>query len=465
MTRAVEVLYTRAERLAQRRETLVAAVFAGCRRAVSGVRCGKPLVISDESRHVRRGDKYAAPSKETAVKEKSATVLDQVTAEQLVQRARELVPTLRERARRAEQQRRVPEETVREMQKAGLFRVLQARRYGGYEMDPEVFCDIQMTLAQGCMSTAWIYGVIAVHNWQMALLDDRASQDVWRDDTSVLIASSYMPKGQVQRVEGGFRFSGRWGYSSGVDHCQWVLLGGLVPPVDGASAPEYRTFLVPRSDFEVIDTWDTMGLRATGSHDVVVNDAFVPEYRTHKSADGFAGTSPGLSVNTAPLYRLPFGQIFVRAVSSSSIGALSGALQSFREFATARVGDMGTRTADQGPAQLAVAETSVAIDEMTLVLKRNFAELMACIREGTPLDIERRLHFRLQAAMVVDRCAALVYRLFVTCGARGMFNDNPIVRHFLDIHSGRTHYANNPDLFGRNYGGVLLGRDNTDFFI
>lgn len=399
------------------------------------------------------------------MKTKQATVLEQPSAAVLVQRARDLLPALRERARRAEQQRRVPEETVREMQQAGLFRVLQARRYGGYEMDPEVFYDIQMALAQGCMSTAWIYGVIAVHNWQMALLDDRASQDVWRADTSVLIASSYMPKGQVQRVDGGFRFCGRWGYSSGVDHCQWVLFGGLVPAADGQGAPEYRTFLVPRADFEVLDTWDTMGLRGTGSHDVVVKDAFVPEYRTHNSADGFAGTSPGLAINTAPLYRLPFGQIFVRAVSSSSIGALTGALQSYREFASARVGDMGTRTAEQGPTQLAAAETAVAIDEMTLVLKRNFGELMRAAREGRGLDIETRLHYRLQAAMVVERCAQLVYRLFVTCGARGMFNDNPIVRHFLDIHSGRTHYANNPDLFGRNYGGVLLGRDNTDFFI
>lgn len=390
--------------------------------------------------------------------------IEHISAAELVQRARDLLPELEACARQTAQQRRVPEAIVRKMQAAGLFRVLQARRYGGYEMDPEVFYDVQMTLAQACMSTAWIYGVIAVHNWQMALFDDRASQDVWRDDRSVLISSSYMPKGQVQRVPGGFRFSGRWGYSSGVDHCQWALLGGLVPSATGG-APEYRTFLVPRGDFEVLDTWDTMGLRGTGSHDVVVHEAFVPEYRTHKSADGFAGTSPGLAVNDAPLFRLPFGQIFVRAVSSSSIGALEGALQSFREFARTRVGDMGTRTAEQAVVQTAVAETAVAIDEMKLVLRRNFAEMQAGIRRQQPLDIETRLHYRCQAALVSERCAQLVYRLFTASGARGLFNDSPLVRHFLDIHAGRSHYANNPDTFERNYGGVLLGRDNTDFFI
>lgn len=388
-----------------------------------------------------------------------------VSADALVQRARALVPVLAQRARRAEEQRRVPAETVADLQQAGLFRVLQSRRHGGYEMDPQVFYDIQMTLAEGCMSTAWIYGVIAVHNWQMALLDERASEEVWAKDDSVLIASSYMPKGEVKRVPGGFRFSGRWGYSSGVDHCQWVLLGGMVPPEDGKGAPDYRTFLVPRSDFQVLDTWDTMGLRATGSHDVVVKDAFVPEYRTHRSADGFAGTSPGLRVNPAPLYRLPFGQIFVRAVSSSAIGALQGALNTYLGFASTRVGDMGTRTAEQGAVQVAVAQTAVALDEMKLVLRRNFDVLLDRIRRGQPLEIQDRLHYRCQAAMVVDRCAHHVSQLMSASGARGLFNDYPLVRHFLDINAGRTHYANNPDLFSRNYGSVLLGRDNADFFI
>ncbi|WP_436278866.1 flavin-dependent monooxygenase [Solimonas aquatica] len=387
------------------------------------------------------------------------------TPQLLLQRARALLPALSQRAEQAARQRRVPEQTVEDLRRAGLFRVLQARRYGGYEMPPEVFYEIQMTLARACMSTAWIYGVIAVHNWQMALLDDRASQEVWARDPSALIASSYMPKGQVTRVDGGFRFSGRWGYSSGIDHCQWVLLGGLVPALREGEPPEYRTFLLPRRDIEVLDTWDTMGLRATGSHDVLVRDAFVPEHRTHRSADGFAGTSPGLAINSAPLYRLPFGQIFVRAVSSSAIGALQGALEVFRDFAGERVGDMGTRTAEQGSVQVAVAETAAAIDEMKLVLQRNFAQLMDAAERGVAMDIETRLHYRYQAASVVERCAQLVYRLFVSSGARGLFNDNPLVRHFLDIHAGRTHYANNPDLFARNYGGVLLGRANTDFFI
>lgn len=388
-----------------------------------------------------------------------------ISPETLVQRARELVPVLAERAPKAEASRSIPKETIADLQKAGLFEILKPKQYGGYEMDPQVFYEVCMTLAEGCMSTAWIYGVIGVHNWQIALFDPRAAQDVFGKDPSTLIASTYMPKGQVKKAEGGFRFSGRWGFSSGIDHAEWVFLGGLVFGDDPKQPPEYRTFLLPKSDYEVVDTWNVMGLKGTGSKDVVVKDVFVPEYRTHKAQDGFLGTNPGRDTFPAPLYKMPFGQIFVRAVSSAAIGGLQGAVNSFRDWGKAWMGNMGVKTADQGPAQMAVAESLAAIDEMKLVLNRNFDVLMDAARNGRQVEIERRLQYRFQAAQVVERCAQHAYQILSACGGRGIFNDFPVVRHFLDIHAARAHYANNPDLFGKNFGGVMLGRENTDFFI
>ncbi len=392
------------------------------------------------------------------------TVTELVTSEVLLSRAREMVPRLQARARQTEELRRLPDETVAEMREAGFFRVLQPKLYGGYEMDPQVFYDVCMTLAEGCMSTAWVYGVVGVHNWQIALFDPRAAADVWGQDTDVRIASTYMPKGQVKPVDGGFRFSGRWGFSSGIDHCDWVFLGGLI--FSEGQPPEYRTFLLPKSDFEVIDTWHTMGLKGTGSKDIVVKDVFVPEYRTHKASDGFMGTNPGRETFTADLYKLPFGQIFVRAVSSAAIGGLQGALNTFLEFAKVRVGDMGNKTSDQAPAQLAASDTAISIDEMKLVLHRNFDVLMGKIRAKQPLDdVQQRLHFRTQAAQVVERSARHAYQLFSACGGRGIFVDFPLHRYMLDIMAARGHYANNPEQFGRNYGGVMLGKENADFFI
>ena len=388
-----------------------------------------------------------------------------ISPEVLVQRARELVPVLAERAAKAEGARSIPKETIADMQKAGLFDVLKPKKYGGYEMDPQVFYDVCMTLAEGCMSTAWVYGVIGVHNWQIALFDPRAAEDVFGKNHQTLIASTYMPKGQVVPVEGGFKFSGRWGFSSGIDHADWVFLGGLIFSKDPKVPPEYRTFLIPKSDFEIVDTWHVMGLKATGSKDVVVKEVFVPEYRTHKASDGFMGTNPGREVFNSPLYKLPFGQIFVRAVSSAAIGALQGAVNAFRDWGKAWMGNMGVKTAEQGPAQMAVADILVGIDEMKLVLNRNFDVLMDAARSGKAVDVEKRLQFRYQAAQVVDRCAKLSYQLLSACGGRGIFSDFPVVRHFQDIHAARAHYANNPDQFGKNFGGVMLGRDNTDFFI
>ncbi|AOL07048.1 MULTISPECIES: acyl-CoA dehydrogenase family protein [Burkholderia] len=384
----------------------------------------------------------------------------------LIARAEALAPTLAGRAAQADAQGRIPAETIADMQAAGFFKVLQPKRYGGYELDPQAFFDIQMALARGCMSTAWVYGVVGVHNWQLALFDERAQQDVWGNDPATLIASTYMPVGRVTPVDGGFRLSGHWKFSSGSELCEWVFLGALVPAAVAGQPPEYRTFLLPKSDYRIQQDWDVLGLRATGSHDIVVDDVFVPAYRTHKAIDGMRGTSPGLAVNDAPLFRLPFAQIFVRAVCTSCIGALQGALDDFTGYAATRVSaNSGAKTTDDPGAQSACANAAVAIDEMQVLLKRNFAELMASVTGGPAVSIERRVHFRYQSAQVAERCAQAANALLRYAGGNGIYHRNPLVRRFLDLHAARAHYANNVDRFGQNLGAVMLGRENTDFFI
>nr|WP_241022324.1 flavin-dependent monooxygenase [Burkholderia sp. Ac-20353] len=384
----------------------------------------------------------------------------------LIARAEELAPALAGRAAQAEAQGRIPAETVADLQAAGFFKVLQPKRYGGHELDPQTFFDIQMALARGCMSTAWVYGVVGVHNWQLALFDKQAQQDVWGDDPATLIASTYMPVGRVTPVDGGFRLSGHWKFSSGSELCDWVFLGALVPPAKAGEPPEYRTFLLPKRDYRIERDWDVLGLRATGSHDIVVDDVFVPAYRTHKAVDGMMGTSPGLAINDAPLFRLPFAQIFVRAVCTSCIGALQGALDDFTSYAATRIStNSGTKTTDDPGAQGACANAAVAIDEMRVLLRRNFAELMAAANGGPAVSIERRVHFRYQSAQVAERCAQAANALLRYAGGNGIYHRNPLVRRFLDLHAARAHYANNVDRFGQNLGAVMLGRDNTDFFI
>jgi 3-hydroxy-9,10-secoandrosta-1,3,5(10)-triene-9,17-dione monooxygenase len=388
------------------------------------------------------------------------------SSEELLGRARELAPALAARVPETDRLRRLPDETVADLQAAGFFRMLQPARWGGYESDPKAFFDVQATIAAACPSTAWVLGVVTVHDWQLALFPEEAQTEVWGDDPRTLISSSYAPTGKIVRAEGGYRVSGRWSFSSGCDHCRWVFLGGMVPPEAEGKPPEMRTFLLPRRDYTIDDTWHVAGLKGTGSKDIVVEDAFVPEHRTHKLIDGFKRRSPGNAVNTAPLFRLPFGQIFVRSVSTTTLGIAQGALDAYRAIAAKRVaaGD-GSKVAEESAAQLVCADAAATIDEVRLVLRRNMDEMMALARAGEDIPLELRVAFRADSSRAVVRCLAVVDALFAQSGGRAIFLTSPMLRFFLDAHAARAHYANGPDKPSRNLGGVLLGLKNQDFFL
>lgn len=385
------------------------------------------------------------------------------TEDEMRARARALVPLLREKSDEGERLRRVPDTVMAAMKDAGLFRILQPKRWGGYEMHPNVYYDVLMTLGEGDMSAAWCYGVIGCHPWQMALFDDRAQAEVWGEDTSTLISSTYMIQGDARPVEGGYIFNGRWRFSSGCEHCGWIFLGGEVGR--GSGNMDMRTFLLPRADYEIVDTWDTLGLRGTGSHDIVVKDAFVPEHRTHLFMDGVMCNSPGNAVNTHGLYRMPFPQVFIRAVSTSSIGGLQAMLDAFVNYAAKRTTVTGARTAEDGTAQLLCAETASAIDEMKLVLHRNIDVMYDIACAGGYTEMSDRFKFRYQSAEVPERCANLAQRLFKAGGGAAVFSTLPFARILADLHTGRAHAANQADSIGRNWGAVMLGLENTDYWI
>ena len=185
---------------------------------------------------------------------------------ELLESARQMIPALKARAEQADRDQKVPVETVADMQEAGLFRAMQPKRFGGFELDPRGFFEIQMALAEGCMSTAWIYGVMGVHPWQLARYPLQAQEDVWGENPDPVVGSTYMPVAKVTPVEGGYRISGRWGFSSGSEHCSWTLLGGIIPPDANGEGVEHGTFLVPASDYRIERNWDVLGLRGTGSH-------------------------------------------------------------------------------------------------------------------------------------------------------------------------------------------------------
>ena len=376
-------------------------------------------------------------------------------------------PTLRERNEKADADRVIPDETIREFKDAGFFRMMQPKRWGGYECHPIEFFDAAIEVASACPSTAWVLGVVAVHNWQLALFPEQAQKDVWESENGLdtLTASSYMPVGKVTHADGGYRLSGKWGFSSGSDHCQWTFLGAYAPKEEGKPQDMF-TLLVPRSDYELVDDWFVSGLKGTGSKSVVVDDAFVPEHRVHRMSDAYRLQSPGNETNPSPLYRVPFGQLFTRTVATPAIGMLQGALEAYVELNKSRKGRADGKKAADDPYNLETcARATLAMREVRALLRNDWNEMMAKAEAGERIEIEDRVAYRANAGAATDRMVKALDDLFMASGGSAIFLDQDIQRFFQDIHGARAHHANNPLKTQRNYGGLMMGEQTTDFFL
>ncbi len=389
------------------------------------------------------------------------------SAEELVARARAMIPVLKQRARKCVRDRNVSAETIADMQAAGFFRILQPRRYGGYEMHPNVFFEVQKALAEGCMSTGWMYGVVGCHPYEMALFHDEAQAEVWGDDPSMLVSSTYQPVGKVTHVDGGFRLSGRWGFSTGSVHCGWVLLGAFCPPKDDGTPMEMRTFLLPRSDYTIDeDAWHTFGLQGTGSHDIIVDDVFVPDYRTHKSSDGFLCQNPGQAVNDGPLYRLPWAQVFVRSVSTAAFGGAQAAINAGLAIMQDRISTNTGKASKADPMLHAAIMAAIAEKaEMETTLRLTMDELLGYAERGEAIPMEKRTFFAYQSSTVVRRLADLVDDIVKQLGGRAIYMTSDILQPWLDLHAGRAHVANDPNNRTSEAVWVMLGADPLNPFV
>lgn len=352
--------------------------------------------------------------------------------------------------------RQVPSESIDLLKEAGFMRSLLPQKWGGLEATPQEFFAAHMEIAEQDMSTAWVAGIIAVHAFQLAIMAEQAREDVYSAGPDTLISSSYNPVGgKVEICDGGVMLSGRWGWSSGSAHCTWILLGAIVP------GEGYRTFLVPRSDFEIEDTWFVYGLQATGSNDIVIGDpVFVPDHRTHKQMDGFACKNE----QENPMYSIPWAQMFIRVVSTPAIGAVKHAVNLFAGNAGSSSTDPTKMMSDPDITQR-VAESINDADEAETMMFRNFDQMMMAVSTGQEIPLIDRARYRYQAGIVIDRMIGAIDRLFNVAGGRSVYKEAAIQDIWRDIHIARAHVANNPISFARNLGGMTLGAENVDVFL
>jgi 3-hydroxy-9,10-secoandrosta-1,3,5(10)-triene-9,17-dione monooxygenase len=363
--------------------------------------------------------------------------------------ARTLAPALAERTK-SEAQRQLPDDTVRDLRAGGFLRALQPRCHGGLELSFPEFFETVMELGAGCMSTGWT-SVVLNSAWLVAGFADEAQRDAWADQPDAVVGSVLAPSPEVRRVRGGYRISGRWPFSSGIVHADWQIVGGL--DLTGGP-PGVTLFLLPRSDLDVEDDWNSLGLRATGSATAVANDAFVPAHR----CAALAGFRRGHADAASPLYRLPLGAFFPPSLAAPVVGAARAACEEWGRWTADRTIRGGSqRAAAEVPTQIRLAEAAAEVDAASLLLRRDVQEAWRVAARGDGFSERQRARGRRDGAYAVGLCVSALDRLFAASGGRGVAAPDGIQRAWRDAHTAAGHIAFRWDEAATVAGRVELG--------
>ncbi|MCV7314508.1 flavin-dependent monooxygenase [Mycolicibacillus parakoreensis] len=384
------------------------------------------------------------------------TSIQQRDAQSVLAGVDELLPQLRERAQETEDLRHVHDDNIKALQDVGFFTLLQPEQWGGLQCDPALFFEAVRRLASACGSTGWVASIIGVHNWHLALFDQKAQEEVWGADPHTRVSSSYAPMGAGTVVEGkdGYLVSGAWNWSSGCDHATWAFLGG--PVIKDGRPVDFGSFLIPIDEYEIEDVWHVVGLRGTGSNTIHVKDVFVPKHRflSYKAMNDH--TAGGYATNTAPLYKMPWGTVHPTTISAPIVGMAYGAYDAHVEHQGKRVraAYAGEKTKDDPFAKVRIAEAASDIDAAWRQLIGNVAEEYALLVDGEEIPFALRARARRDQVRATGRAIASIDRLFEASGATALANDAPVQRFWRDAHAGRVHAANDPE---RAY--VIFGND------
>jgi 3-hydroxy-9,10-secoandrosta-1,3,5(10)-triene-9,17-dione monooxygenase len=376
----------------------------------------------------------------------------------MVARAEALIPQLSARASRTEELRRLPPETERDLHEAGLFRIVQPKRVGGSEFDYVALVDCADAIGRADASVAWNLANLASHHWMLGMFDKRAQDLVWKDPNALIASSFIFPAGRARKVDGGYLLRGSWPFSSGVDSSDWNMLASVVSSDDEADGIRYRIFLLNKNNYRIRDTWNATGLRGTGSNDVDVKDAYVPEEMTLAVSDLDGGPTPGSVVNPNALYALPVFSLFPFVLSGVALGNAQACLDDYAGIARHRASTYNrAKIGDLQSTQIKIAEASAKIDAARLIMRSTCIEAMADARRGDVPDTAVKTRLRRDGAFSVNLCTEAVSLLFAASGARGLSTAGALQRQFRDAHAINSHLAFNFDSAGTNYGRVALG--------
>src|SRR5689334_5493003 len=354
---------------------------------------------------------------------------------------------LRDQAAEAERIGRLTDDTVKLMKGAGLIRLLQTKQYLGFEVHPREFGETVMATAALDPAAGWINGVVGVHPYQLAYADPRVADEVWADDVDTWVASPYAPQGVAKPVDGGYLFNGRWQFSSGTDACDWIFLGAMLGDTDGKPLmpPQMLHMILPRQDYEIVeDSWDVVGLRGTGSKDVIVKDAFVPSYRTMDAMKVMDGTAQREAGMTDTLYLMPWSTMFPLGISAATIGIAEGALAAALDYQRQRVNSSGVAIKDDPYVMYAIGEAAADINAARQELLANADRIYDMVDAGAEVPFEVRAAGRRTQVRAVWRAVSAVDEIFARCGGNAARMDKPLQRFWRDVHVGQAHAIHVP---------------------
>ena len=364
-----------------------------------------------------------------------------VDPDEILARARSLVPALRSRAAETEKAREVPSDTMDDLRRLGLMRLLQPRRFGGLQSSVPLFSRVVEELAYGCASSAWVYAVFGEHAWIIASMPEQAQIDVWGRDPQAVASSSLVPRAVATRVSGGYRLSGRYPFSSGCGRAQWAIVGTL----GEQRGEDERYMLVPLSDIEIVDDWDVLGLRGTGSKTLALHDVFVPEHRTVLLNDLLRGTTPGRLVHPDyPLVGAP--RLYLCIYSQVPVAITLGhrALDAVATTLRTRLARAARKVAESEVVQLKLAQSAAEIESATLIFRARRQESMDAVNAGRAISVEDVSARRRDVAFVYQLIRGAVERLCDIAGTLWVYDANPLQAMLRDVLTVSTHGIVNP---------------------
>lgn len=365
---------------------------------------------------------------------------DSVTAEELVSRAAQIGPGLADRRAKAYDMRRLPDENVADIIDAGLLKACQPAHGGGYELPFGAQTSAGMEIAKYCGSSAWIVSVCGTHHWMVGKFAPQAQEDVWGKNPSAISASAFASAYQTtEKVDGGFKVSGRWLFSSGIHACDWCIIVGRIPREDGP--PDGWFMLVPKEDYAVQDNWRTVGLRATGSNDIILEDVFVPEHRTISLVDINNIDTPGTDGNPESVYRMPLHGVINYCVSAPTLGLAMGAMDSFVADMAPRTDVFAQKIAGNATLQLRTSESSAEIDCAKLLYENDIARIHDSLSGGAPLELSDVARIKRNASYVGQLSKRATQRLSEAMGARGLDESNFVHLAKSDIGAACSHIS------------------------